>query len=84
MRRADKVQKAAALIGGAEWDAALKRFLPEDETGMTPLFAAIAHGCAAEREAEALARSIWPRIARGNERFRGELSSGFTAKGWLR
>ncbi len=39
---------------------------------MTPLFAAIAHGCAAEREAETLSEVYWPRIARGNENFRGE------------
>ena len=36
---------------------------------MTPLFAAIAHGCAAEREAETFNEVYWPRIARGNENF---------------
>jgi hypothetical protein len=65
----DQLRKAAALIGGTEWDAALKRFLPEDEAGMTPLFAAIAHGCAAEREAECWSEVYRPRIARGNEAF---------------
>ena len=65
----DQLRKAAALIGGAEWDAALKRFLPEGEAGMTPLFAAIAHGCAAEREDETWSEVYWPRIARGNENF---------------
>ena len=65
----DQLRRAAALIGGAEWDTALKRFLPEDEAGMTPLFAAIAHGCAAEPEAETFAEVYRPRIARGNEYF---------------
>ena len=36
---------------------------------MNPLFSAIAHGCAAEREAETFAEVYWPRIARGNEDF---------------
>ena len=65
----DKVQKAAALIGGAEWDKALKAFLPDGEAGMTPLFSAVAHGCAAEREAETWSEVYLPRIARGNENF---------------
>ena len=60
---------AVALIGGAEWDKALKVFLPEGEAGMNPLFSAIAHGCAAERENETYAEVYWPRIARGNENF---------------
>ncbi len=65
----DKVQRAAALIGGAEWDKALKAFLPDGEAGMTPLFSAVAHGCAAEREAETWSEVYIPRIARGNENF---------------
>ncbi len=36
---------------------------------MTPLFAAIAHGCAAEREDETFNEVYRPRIARGNENF---------------
>ena len=63
------MRKAVALIGGADRDAALKRFLPEDEAGMTPLFAAIAHGCAAERETETFTEVYRPRITRGNEAF---------------
>ncbi len=65
----DKVRKAAALIGGAEWDKALKAFLPDGEAGMTPLFSAVAHGCAAEREAETWSEVYIPRIARGIENF---------------
>jgi hypothetical protein len=65
----DQLRRAAALIGGADWDAALKRFLPEGEAGMTPLFAAIAHGCAAEREDETFLEVYGPRIKRGNENF---------------
>ncbi len=65
----EQLRKAAAQIGGGEWDRALEAFLPKDEAGMTPLFAAIAHGCAAEREDETFAEVYWPRIARGNEYF---------------
>jgi hypothetical protein len=65
----DRAENAAALIGGVAWDAAQTRFLPEGEPGMTPLFAAVAHGCAAERELEAFAEVYWPRIARGSENF---------------
>ena len=36
---------------------------------MTPLFAGIAHGCAAERETEAFQEVYVPRIARGSEHF---------------
>ncbi len=36
---------------------------------MTPLFAAIAHGCAAEREDETFNEVYLPRITRGNENF---------------
>ena len=65
----EQLRKAAALIGGAEWDKALDAFLPGDEAGMNPLFSAIAHGCAAEREAETWSEVYRPRIARGNENF---------------
>jgi hypothetical protein len=66
---AKKITSAAALMVGAEWERALAAFLPEEEAGMTPLFAAIAHGCAAERETEAWSEVYRPRIARGNEYF---------------
>ncbi len=36
---------------------------------MAPLFAAIAHGCAAGRHDEAFNEVYWPRIARGDEKF---------------
>ncbi|MGO9173873.1 MAG: TIR domain-containing protein [Rhodomicrobium sp.] len=64
-----KVQRAAALIGGAEWDKALKVFLPRDEAGMNPLFSAIAHGCAAEQENGAFTEVYMPRIQRGSDNF---------------
>ncbi len=60
---------AAKLIGGPEWDEARAMFLPEAEEAMAPLFAAIAHGCAAGRHDEAFNEVYWPRIARGNEKF---------------
>jgi len=65
----DKVQRAAALIGGPEWDKALKAFLPGDETGMNPLFSAIAHGCAANREDETWKEVYRARATRGNNYF---------------
>ncbi len=65
----EQLRKAAALLDGAEWETALKRFLPDDEAGMTPLFAAIAHGCLAEREEETFNEVYIPRIERGSEGF---------------
>jgi len=62
-----KVQAAATLIDTPAWTEALARFLPTDEAGMTPLFAAIGHGCKAGREEEAWSEVYWPRVARGNE-----------------
>ena len=67
--RFPKLRAAAKLIDGPEWDAALAGFLPESEEAMAPLFAAIAHGCAAGRHNEAFIEVSWPRIARGNESF---------------
>ena len=66
---AKKIASAAALIGGAAYRRALPAFLPGDEVGMTPLFAAVAHGCAAEREDEAYLGVYWARIERGNAAF---------------
>ena len=65
----DKLREAAKLIGTPEFEAAKTRFQPEGEAGMAPLFAAIAHGCAAGRYDEAFKEVYWPRIARGNEGF---------------
>ena len=64
-----ELQRAFALVDGPDFDKALKAFLPEDEVGMNPLFSAIAHGCAAKREAETFNEVYWPRITRGNENF---------------
>ncbi len=63
----DALKVAAQLIDGPEWREALTAFLPTDEAGMLPLFAAIAHGCAAARHDEAFQEVYWPRVARGNE-----------------
>lgn len=65
----DQLRSAAALIDTPAWNAALALFLPENEEGMVPLFAAIAHGCAAGREDEAWKEVYWPRVARGNKNF---------------
>ncbi len=65
----EQLRKAAALIDGAEWDRAVEAFLPENEAGMIPLFAAIAHGCAAEREVETWSQVYVPRVKRGKEHF---------------
>ncbi len=67
--RREQLQKAAALIEGQEWERALAQFLPETERETLPLFAAVAHGCAAEREQEAWSEVYRPRIASGNEGF---------------
>ena len=64
-----ELRAAFELVDGSDWPDAKAAFLPEDEAGMTPLFAAITHGCAAEREDETFTEVYWPRIARGNEDF---------------
>jgi len=63
----DRVRAAAKLIDGPDWKSALKAFLPESDTAMQPLFAAIAHGCAADRHDEVFNEVYGPRIARGDE-----------------
>ena len=65
----DDLRKGTTLIGGDEWSKALAAFLPEDEAGMTPLLAAIAHGCAAEWEDETFNEVFIPRVSRGSEAF---------------
>lgn len=42
---------------------------PDTIEEMTPLYAAVAHGCQAGRHQEALAEVYWPRILRGDEHF---------------
>jgi hypothetical protein len=69
----EQLRTAAKLIDGPGWNKALKTFLPESEQAMTPLFAAIAHGCIAGRHGEAFNEVYWPRISRGNEGFAGKL-----------
>ncbi|MEO1276592.1 MAG: hypothetical protein AAFV96_14815, partial [Pseudomonadota bacterium] len=65
----DKLRASATLIGTPDWETGKAAFLPDDEDGMTPLFAAIHHGCAAEREDECFNEVYWPRVARGNEAY---------------
>ncbi|MGO8955053.1 MAG: SEC-C metal-binding domain-containing protein [Rhodomicrobium sp.] len=65
----EQAKAAFALIDGTRWEVAKPAFLPEKEAGMTPLFAAIFHGCAAKREDEAFAEVYGPRIRRGNQSF---------------
>ncbi len=67
--RREQLQKAAALICGPEWERALAHFLPKTGKELPPLFAAVAHGCLAEREQEAWSEVYRPRIAHGNEEF---------------
>ena len=64
-----RAAKAAALIGGPEWERALIGFVPEGEAEMMPLFASIAHGCAADREDETFDEVYHPRTARGSQNF---------------
>jgi hypothetical protein len=65
----ESTARAARLIGGADWDRAVVAFLPAKIEEMTPLFAAVTHGCAAELEIDAWRDVYWNRIARGSERF---------------
>ncbi|MDP7215151.1 MAG: NACHT domain-containing protein [Rhodospirillales bacterium] len=68
--------------------------LPEIAEAMAPLFAAVAHGCAAGRHQEAMDEVCWRRIKRGDEFFStkklglfgSELAalSGFFAEPWTR
>lgn len=60
---------ADSLRKSANTRAALQRFLPPTEAAMTPLFAAIGHGCLAGRQHNVFYEVYWPRIARGNENF---------------
>ncbi len=46
----ESVRSAQSLLSTSEADTALQTFLPADEAGMTPLFAAIGHGCLAGRD----------------------------------
>ena len=67
--RPQDLQAAFALVDGPQCGPANAAFMPDDEAGMNPLFSAIAHGCAAEREAETWNQVYWPRIKRGNQNF---------------
>lgn len=60
LKAADTLRKSPA------GQTALQRFLPATEAGMTPLFAAIGHGCLAGRY-ECFNEVYRPRISRGNE-----------------
>jgi tetratricopeptide (TPR) repeat protein len=65
----NELREAAALIGTAAFDEALRKFQPGDLGGMRPCFSAIAHGCAAGRHQEAYREVYFPRVQRGNEAF---------------
>ena len=79
--------RSIAQSGGADWRCgvgrALAAFLPANEAEMSPLFAAIAHGCAAEREDETLRRFIGRASSAATRTFRRQ-SLGFTARSWRR
>jgi hypothetical protein len=66
---ARRIAAAANLIGGPHFAQLLAKFQPNDEVEMQPCFAAIAHGCAAGRLAEALIELYMPRVRRGNAGF---------------
>lgn len=63
------LERAAELIGGPDWRAALAAFQPSDEAGMRPLFTAIAHGCATGLAHDCLHEVYWPRVSRGSDWF---------------
>jgi tetratricopeptide (TPR) repeat protein len=68
--------------------------LPETAEAMAPLFAAVAHGCAAGRHQETLDEVYWRRIQRGDKAFNTKklglfgsglaALSGFFAEPWTR
>ena len=65
-----KLKTTAKIFKTPVWKVALKRFLPEDEKGMAPLFAAIGHGCCqAGREVETWREVYRPRVNRVNENY---------------
>jgi tetratricopeptide (TPR) repeat protein len=68
-QKPEDLKSAFRLVDGPQWEAAKAAFLPDGDAGMIPLFAAIAHGCAAEREDETFNEVYFSRIARGNEAF---------------
>lgn len=51
--------------------------LPDTIEEMTPLYAAVTHGCAAGRHQEVFSEVYWPRILRGNEFFNTRKLSAF-------
>lgn len=52
---------------------------PDTVEEMSPLYAAVAHGCAAGRHQETLGEVYWPRIQRGNEFFSSRKLGAFGA-----
>jgi hypothetical protein len=71
LRTTDSVarQRAAEIIQRPDFDATLKKFLPEDEAGMTPLFSSINHGCLAGRPRDTLNEIYLSRVMRGRASF---------------
>jgi hypothetical protein len=65
----ERLREAARLMGTADFGDALARCRPDDLAGMAPLFAAIAHGAAADKHEAALREVLWPRIHRGSDAF---------------
>jgi tetratricopeptide (TPR) repeat protein len=54
--------------------------LPEDTVAMAPLYAAVVHGCHAERRQEALDEVFWKRVDRGEEFFSSAKLGAFGAE----
>jgi tetratricopeptide (TPR) repeat protein len=54
--------------------------LPEDTVAMAPLYAAVMHGCHAERRQEALWEVLWKRVYRGEKRFNWRKLGAFDAE----
>ncbi len=64
-----ELRQAFALVDSPNWMRVRAAFLPENEAGMAPLFAAIGHGCAAEREMECWSEVFLARVKRGKTNF---------------
>ncbi len=65
----ESVRSAVSLLGEPVTETAHKAFLPKKEAGMTPLFAAIGHGCLAGRHNECFGEVYYPRIAQGDAKY---------------
>lgn len=73
------LQAALAGLDDAGFKAALAKALPTNVKGMEPLFAAIAHGCAAGAHDAAFREVYFARVTRGNDWYATKMLGAFGA-----